>query len=34
MEILGLTIAPTKSIQKDVSPVTSRGGWWPVIKEA
>jgi HK97 family phage portal protein len=34
MELFGLTIAPTSSIKKDLSPVTERGGWFPLIREA
>jgi HK97 family phage portal protein len=34
MEIFGLTIAPTSSIKKDLSPVTEGRGWWPIIREA
>jgi HK97 family phage portal protein len=30
MKILGFTIAR----EKDLSPVTSRGGWWPIIRES
>ena len=35
MEIFGLTIAPTATLQKDLSPVQqNRGGWWPAIRES
>ena len=32
MKIFGLTISRT--VEKDLSPVSGRGGWWPVIRES
>jgi HK97 family phage portal protein len=34
MKIFGLTISRAKPEEKDLSPVSSRGGWWPVIRES
>jgi HK97 family phage portal protein len=34
VEIFGLTIAPTSTIKKDLSPVTEGRGWFPLIREA
>ena len=34
MKIFGLTISRAKSEEKDLSPVSGRGGWWPIIRES
>jgi HK97 family phage portal protein len=34
MKIFGLTISRAKPEEKDLSPVSGRGGWWPVVRES
>lgn len=33
MNILGLTITRTKSVQQTLMPLSSRGGWWNIVRE-